>query len=75
MDSDTSEETAVFEEFEEKFMQLLQLCEQLKVENNALKAKQAALLASHDDLAGKNELARAKVSSILTRLKQAEMEA
>jgi len=63
-----------FDEFEEKFVRLLRLCEQLKAENTALRARQATLLEEHSDLMDKNELARSKVTSILTRLKGAELE-
>jgi len=63
-----------FDEFEEKFVRLLRLCEQLKAENTALRARQATLLEEHNELMDKNELARSKVTSILTRLKNAEFE-
>ena len=63
-----------FTEFEEKFFELLKLCEHLKTENMALKAKQESLIAEHSDLMDKNELARSKVTSILSRLKNAEFE-
>ena len=63
-----------FNEFEEKLLKLIKVCEQLKEENIALRVKQAALVAEHSDLMDKNELARTKVTSILSRLKNAEFE-
>ncbi len=64
-----------FNEFEMKFLKLLDLCEQLKTENEALRVKQGTLVEKNDDLVDKNEQARAKVASILNRLKQPELEA
>lgn len=63
-----------FGEFEEKFVKLLRLCEQLKAENTALRARQTTLLEEHSELMDKNELARTKVTSILNRLKSVEFE-
>ena len=63
-----------FNEFEEKFLKLIKVCEQLKAENMALRAKQATLMAEHSDLMDKNALAQTKVTSILSRLKNAEFE-
>ena len=64
-----------FDEFEEKLFGLIRLVEQLKAENLALRAKQATLLEERSELEGKNELARQKVQSILSRLKEMEAEA
>lgn len=63
-----------FNEFEVKFIKLLNLCEQLKAENEALRAKQSTLVEKNEYLVDKNELARVKVASILNRLKQPELE-
>ena len=63
-----------FNEFEEKLLKLIKVCDQLKAENIALRAKQATLEVEHSDLMDKNELARTKVTSILSRLKNAEFE-
>lgn len=63
-----------FDEFEEKIVKLLRLCEQLKAENTALRARQVTLMEAHNELMDKNELARTRVTSILARLKEAEFE-
>ena len=60
--------------FEEKLTMLIRLCDQLKVENIALRARQASLLEERSDLLGKNELARTRVESMLARLKEMEPE-
>ncbi|MBP8111948.1 MAG: TIGR02449 family protein [Agitococcus sp.] len=46
--------------------------ETLTAENNALRAKETALLAERDDLSRKNDLARARVEAIILRLKALE---
>ncbi len=46
--------------------------EALTAENNALRAKETALLAERDDLSRKNDLARARVEAIILRLKALE---
>jgi len=60
--------------FEEKLNLLIQLCDELKAENIALRAHQASLLEERSELLGKNELARSRVQSMLTRLKELEPE-
>ena len=73
----TSDEFDVlgFEQFEEKFAKLLRLCEQLKAENIALRARQTTLMEEQQELLDKNEQARSKVSSILSRLKETDLQA
>ena len=59
---------------EERLDELVRLCEQLKAENIRLRAKQASLLSERSELVDKNELARNRVESILSRLKETEPE-
>lgn len=70
----TELEDTGLDEFEVQFVKLLRVCEQLKMENFALRTQQAELVELNTDLVDKNELARSKVSAILTKLKQPEME-
>ena len=60
--------------FEEKLAKLLMRCEQLKAENIALRARQVTLLEERSELVDKNEMARVRVESILSRLKEMEPE-
>ena len=60
--------------FEEKLNLLIRLCDQLKAENIALRARQASLLEERSELLAKNELARSRVQAMLTRLKELEPE-
>ena len=59
---------------EEKLNTLIRLCNELKAENISLRARQAALLEERSELLGKNELARSRVESMLSRLKELEAE-
>jgi len=59
---------------EVRLFELIQLCEHLKAENIALRSKQAALLSERSELVDKNELARERVETILSRLKELEPE-
>lgn len=63
------------DDFEERLFKLIRLVEQLKAENITLRARQATLLEERTELVDKNELARKKVESILSRLKEMETEA
>jgi len=63
------------EKLEAKLFELIQLCEHLKAENIALRSKQASLLSERSELVDKNELARERVATILSRLKELEPEA
>jgi len=62
------------EELEVRLIELVRLCEHLKAENIRLRAKQAVLLSERSELVDKNELARARVENILSRLKETEPE-
>jgi len=68
------EDTGI-DEFEVKFIKLLRLCEQLKMENFSLRTQQAELIEQCSDLGDKNEQARQKVASILSRLKEMDVDA
>ena len=59
---------------EARLIELIKLCEQLKAENIRLRARQASLLSERSELVDKNEIARARVESILSRLKETESE-
>jgi len=54
--------------------ELIKLCERLREENARLKAAQTQLQAAHSRLADKNELSRAKLESMISRLKTLEVE-
>ncbi len=59
-------------ELEKKLSELIDLADQLKVENESLRAQQNNLVAEKSRLVEKNELARTKVEAIITRLKSLE---
>jgi len=63
------------DDLEQKLNELIRLCEHLKAENIRLRAKQASLLSERSELVDKNEMARKRVESILSRLKELEPEA
>lgn len=62
------------DELEARLVELIRLCEQLKAENIRLRSKQASLLSERSELVVKNEQARTRVESILSRLKETETE-
>lgn len=62
------------DELEARLIEMIRLCEQLKAENIRLRAKQASLLTERSELVVKNEQARSRVESILSRLKETEPE-
>ena len=57
---------------EEKIEALIELCDALAIENQALKAKQRSLTADRAKLIEKNELAKTRVESMINRLKALE---
>ena len=57
---------------EEKIDALIELCESLATENQALKAKQQSLTADRAKLIERNELAKSRVESMINRLKALE---
>lgn len=57
---------------EQKIDELIRLCELLNNENNALKNRSSNWLLERSRLVEKNEIARAKIESMITRLKSLE---
>ena len=53
---------------------LIQLCHQLKSENQALREQQSLLMAERTHLLEKNELARSRIEAMILRLKNMEQE-
>jgi len=60
---------------EKKIEELIQLCETLYSENHALKSKESNWILERARLIEKNELARAKIEAMITRLKSMEQSA
>ena len=60
---------------EQKVDELIKLCELLNNENNALKSKSANWNLERSKLVEKNEIARAKIEAMITRLKSLEQNA
>jgi cell division protein ZapB len=58
---------------EERLSELIQLCERLNSENQALAAKQAALLAEREALLEENRQTRARIDAMVARLKGLEV--
>ncbi len=54
--------------------ELIQLCLQLKNENQALREQQSLLTAERTHLMEKNELARSRIEAMILRLKSMEQE-
>jgi len=54
--------------------ELSRLCDGLREENNALRARQSVLLAERAQLIDRNNLARNRVESVIARLKNMEHE-
>jgi len=54
--------------------ELIQLCNQLKNENQALREQQTLLMAERARLLEKNELAKSRVEAMIQRLKNMEQE-
>lgn len=61
-----------YQSLEHKIDELIKLCEQLNNENNALKTKASNWTLERAKLVEKNELARAKIEAMITRLKSLE---
>jgi len=55
-----------------KVSELIDVCSQLKLENSSLLDQQQTLIEERAKLIEKNELARTKVESMITRLKSLE---
>jgi cell division protein ZapB len=54
--------------------ELIKLCERLREENNRLKAAHAQLQVTQTRLTDKNDLSRAKIEAMISRLKTLEVE-
>ena len=54
--------------FEEKLDRLIELCQQLKRDNKALREREVDLLGERSQLMKKNEIARQKVETMINRL-------
>ncbi|ALP51967.1 hypothetical protein Tel_01775 [Candidatus Tenderia electrophaga] len=54
--------------------ELIQLCHQLKSENQALREQHGSLMSERASLMKKNEAARSRVESMIMRLKNMEQE-
>lgn len=60
------------DDLERKVDQLISLVNRLWEENNALRARENELLTERSELIERNEIARMRVESIITRLKDME---
>ena len=54
--------------FEQKLDQLIELCQQLKRDNHALRTREDELLEERSQLMKKNDMARQKVETMINRL-------
>ncbi len=57
---------------EDKLADLIDLADRLKVENESLRAQQTGMAEERSRLIEKNDVAKAKVEAIITRLKSLE---
>jgi len=55
-----------------KIDQLIEMCKRLQTENKALRSYQTNLTSERSELAHKNELAKHRIESMITRLKTME---
>lgn len=60
---------------EHKIDELIKLCEQLSSENHSMKSKATQWTHERAKLVEKNELARAKIEAMISRLKSLEQNA
>jgi len=54
--------------FEQKLDQLIELCQQLKRDNHALRNREDELLGERSQLMKKNDMARQKIETMINRL-------
>lgn len=54
--------------------ELIQLCHELKNENQALREQQGSLMSERASLMQKNEIARTRIEAMIMRLKSMEQE-
>lgn len=62
------------DKFEEKLDRLIELCQQLKQENQALREREAGLVGERSQLVEKNEMARQKIETMINRLRNLSAE-
>jgi cell division protein ZapB len=67
-------ESQALEKLEEQVQELVELCAVLSRENRALRAQQQNWSAERAKLIEKNELAKSRVESMITRLKTLEQD-
>ena len=67
-------EAQAFSHLEQRVQELIELCAVLSRENRALRAQQQNWSAERAKLIEKNELAKSRVESMITRLKALEQE-
>ena len=72
MDADLPTFNEEVASLEGKLTELIDMADRLKVENASLRARQGNLVEERSRLIEKNDLARAKVEAIITRLKSLE---
>jgi len=72
MDDNSQTLKKQLESLEAKLTELIDMADRLKVENASLRARQGNLVEERSRLIEKNDLARAKVEAIITRLKSLE---
>ena len=60
--------------FEQKLDRLIDLCQQLKRENQALREREAGLVGERGELLEKNEMARQKIETMINRLRNLSAE-
>ena len=68
----TDKATLDFVRLESQVERLIKVCAQLKTENSLLRNRQTALVAERARLIEKNDVARARVEAMITRLKSLE---
>lgn len=73
--SENAEPLADWQELEAKVQELLELTSTLARENRALRAQQRNWSSERAKLIEKNELAKSRVESMITRLKALEQDA
>lgn len=62
------------DKFEQKLDRLIELCQQLKQENQALREREAGLVGERSQLIEKNEMARQKIETMINRLRNLSAE-
>ncbi len=60
--------------FEQKLDRLIELCQQLKQENQALREREAGLMGERSELIEKNGMARQKIETMINRLRNLSAE-